>query len=119
MSTPPVDGYTRTAVADDLIAELARLTQIYGSTDRRNGTSEHDYAAQARQAAAAVRRAQRKKTLSWRHVLAERYWAAIAQPSAPELRRLLVELAAYALLWAAALDRRAAAEPRSKRGGAA
>lgn len=93
---------------DDVTLEFGRLTALQGEHDRNNGTGRHDYGKQADQAAAAARRARRKNKLTWRHVLAEHYWSAITQADNGQLRKALVSLAAHALLWIAALDRRPA-----------
>lgn len=108
---------TGSRAVDDLLAEFVRLTDIYAATDRRNGTNQHDFSRQARQASGAVVRAREKGKLAWRHVLAERYWAVLAETGNTELRRQLVSLAAHALLWAAALDRRLATRAASPKSG--
>lgn len=91
---------------DDVALEFGRLAAVQGEHDRRNGTNRHDYGAQAEQAAATARRARRKGKLTWRHVLAEQYWAVLTQTDNGQLRRALISLAAHALLWAATIDRR-------------
>lgn len=108
---------TAPAVVADVLAEFGRLAEAYGTTDRRNGTNAHDFGQRAEQAARAVVRARQKGKLSWRHVLAEQYWAALAESDRATLRRRLVGLAAHALLWAAALDRRLDAAAVGGRGG--
>lgn len=100
---------------DDVALEFGRLSAIHGAHDRPNGTNRHDYGKQAEQAAAAVRRTRSAGKLTWRRVLAEHYWSALAQSDDGQLRRALISLAAHALLWAAAIDRRpqqAAADPQ-------
>lgn len=94
-------------VLGDVLLEFARLDALHGAQDRRNGTSHHDYGEQARQAAFSARRARTKGKLTWRHILAEQYWAVLAHNGNATLRDRLIQLAAHALLWAAALDRRA------------
>ena len=93
-------------VLGDVLLEFARLDAIHGGHDRSNGTGRHDYGKQADQAAASTRRARRKDKLTWRHVLAEQFWSAITQSDNGQLRKALISLAAHALLWAAAIDRR-------------
>lgn len=106
--TAATDKDAASRVLGDVLLEFARLDAIQGEHDRRNGTSLHDYGNQADQAATSARRARRKGKLTWRHVLAEHYWGALAQTNNGQLRRALISLAAHALLWAAALDRRPA-----------
>lgn len=104
--TAPTDN-TPAAVAD-VLAEFGRLAESYGTTDRRNGTNAHDFGQRAEQAAGVVVRARQKGRLSWRHVLAEQYWAVLAETDRAALRQQLVRLAAHTLLWVVALDRRTA-----------
>jgi hypothetical protein len=105
---PPLDNETWRLVVEDVLTEFARVVVLQGEHDRRDGTSRHDYGNQAEQAAFSVRRARGKTKLTWRHLLTELYWAALAETSDKALRERLLRLAALALLWASAIDRRAA-----------
>ena len=106
--TTATDRHEGAHVLGDVLLEFARLDAIQGEHDRRNGTGRHEYGRQAEQTAAAARRSRRVGKLTWRHVLAEHYWATLAQGDNGQLRKALISLAAHALLWIAALDRRQA-----------
>src|SRR5690348_1960192 len=105
---PPIDNETWRLIVQDAQTEFARAAVLQGEHDRRDGTSWHDYGSQAEQAAFSARRARRKNKLTWRHLLAEPYWATLAETSDKALRERLLRLAALALLWVSAIDRRAA-----------
>jgi|SRR5581483_6937085 len=105
---PALDEETWSLVVGDALTEFARAAVLADEHDRRNGTSRHDYGNQAEQAAFSARRARRNNKLTWRHLVAELYWAILAESSDRALRERLLRLAALALLWASAIDRRAA-----------
>jgi|SRR6185437_4019678 len=103
---PPIDNETWRLVVEDTQTEFARAAVLLGEHDRRDGTGRHDYGTQAEQAAFSARRARGKNKLTWRHLAAELYWATIAESDERVLRERLLRLAALALLWASAIDRR-------------
>lgn len=45
---------------------------------------------------------------TWRHILAEEFWEALAEDDCPTLRAELIQVAAVAVAWVEAIDRRAA-----------
>jgi len=104
---PPIDTDTWRLVVEDAQTEFARAAVLQGEHDRRDGTGWHDYGNQAEQAAFSARRARSKNKLTWRHLVAELYWATVAESNERLLRERLLRLAALTLLWASAIDRRA------------
>lgn len=44
--------------------------------------------------------------LQWIHILTEEFWEALAEPEGPELRQELIQVAAVAIAWVEAIDRR-------------
>jgi hypothetical protein len=49
-------------------------------------------------------------TLTWRHVIQEEFFEALAEDDPDKLRTELIQVAAVAMTWAEAIDRRNAAE---------
>lgn len=89
-------------VADERIAQFDK----FGEQNHRNGTGwagDPMLAVVYRNACNAVASQGR---LTWRHILAEEYHEALAETDPAKLRAELVQVAAVAVAWVEAIDRR-------------
>jgi len=111
-------------VAADVRAERARQDQKWGEQNHPDGTGattyplngdHHDLYATAESWAEELAtwsqtetdHAARTGTVSWRHILLEEVFEALAEDDPAKLRAELVQVAAVAQQWAEAIDRRA------------
>lgn len=102
------------SVLSDVAAERARQDEKWGEQNHPDGTgpqvahgflgrmAEHaEHARDACQAAAAV------GECTWRHILLEEVYEGLAEADPARLRAELVQVAAVAVQWIEAIDRRA------------
>ncbi|WP_433236558.1 NUDIX hydrolase [Streptosporangium sp. CA-135522] len=92
-------------VLADVAAERVAQDAMWGIQDLRDGTGQ-DRAAAAEEAKRAVSEAAEEGRLTWRHILQEEVLEAFAEEGSDALRTELVQVAAVAVKWAQALDRR-------------
>ena len=108
-------GRATAAVVMDVLAELDRAEEKFPGQHLPDGTPPHfervglDKAAdQARRTADMYRvttnHAARASKLTWRHVLAEEFYEALAEHDPQALRAELVQVAAVALRWILDID---------------
>ncbi|MFI7547231.1 hypothetical protein [Actinoplanes sp. NPDC049599] len=90
-------------IADEREAQDARL----GELNYRDGTSRL-LAGMADDARRDAQHTASQNRLTWLDVLAEQFWAAMAEEDPEVLRGRLVQVAAWAVAWAEAIDRRLA-----------
>jgi hypothetical protein len=99
------------AVLTEVAAERRRQDERWGPQNHPDGTGDWLGAA-----AALVRKdcdqAAASGKLTWRHILQEEVAEAAAEEGPAELRRELIQVAAVAVAWVEALDRRTGGEPR-------
>jgi 8-oxo-dGTP pyrophosphatase MutT (NUDIX family) len=93
-------------VLDDLIRERAAQDLLWGRQEFPDGTGDPQAAAEAERAKQRVADGWQAGTLSWREILTEEFWEAMAESSPSELRTELLQTAAVAIKWVQALDRR-------------
>lgn len=98
---------TLVEVAGERVAQDA----MWGIQEHPDGTGPERTAA-ADAAKAEVAEAKRAGRLTWRHILHEEVLEAFAEDDVVRLRAELIQVAAVAVKWAQALDRRVAAKPR-------
>jgi hypothetical protein len=103
------DAAPQHAALAEVAAERARQDKTFGEQNHRDGTglpiyqhSANRYRDQAQRAAAAGQ-------LAWRDVLQEEVFEALAEAEPAALRVELVQVAAVAVAWIEAIDRRQAA----------
>jgi hypothetical protein len=109
----------RSSVADDVAAERARQDVKWGVQNHPDGTGPGTYPLRtlydsapaewlARRATSSTDTAANAGTVTWRHILLEEVFEALAEDDPARLRTELVQVAAVAQQWAEAIDRRRA-----------
>lgn len=101
------------AVLAEVAAERRRQDERWGEQNHQDGTGSA-HAAEAVLARKECDRAARAGELTWRHILLEEIAEAGAEHDPGILREELIQVAAVAVAWAEALDRRAAGSARPK-----
>jgi hypothetical protein len=94
-------------VLDEVYAERVAQNAKWGEQNHPDGTSRalrHFAIARRR----ACQRAAVAGTVTWRHIFDEEYAEACAEEDPAKLRAELVQVAAVAVAWVEAIDRRAA-----------
>jgi predicted house-cleaning noncanonical NTP pyrophosphatase (MazG superfamily) len=104
-------------VLADVADERAAQDRLWGVQEFPDGSGPA-YAPRAREAKEECAAAAQRGELTWRHILAEEFFEALAESDAASLRTELVQTAAVAVKWIQSLDRRAGALPhRTKESG--
>jgi predicted house-cleaning noncanonical NTP pyrophosphatase (MazG superfamily) len=98
-------------VLGDIARERAAQEAMWGVQEFPDGTG-WEYASDAERAKAACRTAWSDGELTWRHILTEEFFEAMAESDPGPLRAELVQVAAVAVKWVQALDRRPGRPPR-------
>lgn len=97
----------KTSVSFDVFAERERQNQKWGhNRDHRDGTGGDSFAALARHQRRVCERQFASGRGTWRHILEEEVAEAFAESDPVLLRGELIQVAAVALAWAEAIDRR-------------
>ncbi|MGP3935066.1 hypothetical protein [Nonomuraea sp. KM88] len=104
-------------VLADVAAERAAQDARWGMQILPDGTGGERAAAESGAARHATDTAARAGTLTWRHILEEEVMEAFAETEPDRLRAELVQVAAVAVKWAQALDRRPPGRPRNTAAG--
>ncbi|GAA3151598.1 hypothetical protein [Nonomuraea salmonea] len=86
--------------------ERAAQDERFGMQVLPDGTGGHDAVAAADEAREETDAAAREGALTWRHILAEEVMEAFAEHDPQRLRGELIQVAAVAVKWVQALDRR-------------
>jgi hypothetical protein len=94
-----------TRLLADVAAERAAQDDMWGVQELPDGTGP-DRTADADRAKQAVADAAADGSLTWRHILHEEVLEAFAESDPEKLRAELVQVAAVAVKWVQALDRR-------------
>ncbi|MET8151380.1 hypothetical protein ACIBSW_25410 [Actinoplanes sp. NPDC049668] len=102
-----VIGEGLAAVLTEVAAERRRQDERWGQQNHPDGTG-HWHAADAALARKECEQAAETGSLSWRHILLEEVAEAAAEAEPGDLRNELIQVAAVAVAWAEAIDRRAA-----------
>lgn len=106
-------------VLADVAAERAAQDTQWGVQDHPDGSGP-EYAERAEATRRAALEAGKAGALTWRHVLAEEVDEALAESAPSPLRAELIQVAAVAVAWVEALDRRNGRSPHPiRRGGPA
>lgn len=92
-------------VAADVLEERVRQEAKWGEQSHPDGTGPQ-YASHADGARAECDREHRAGHGTWRHILLEEVWEAMAEDDPAKLRAELVQVAGVATAWAQAIDRR-------------
>lgn len=101
-----IDGSGEPAsVLAEVAAERRRQDSRWGEQNHPDGTGDA-YTDDAALARKECERAADNGDLTWRHILLEEVAEAMAEREPADLRRELIQVAAVAVAWAEALDRR-------------
>lgn len=102
-----VRGLTRGEyiAVEHLLAERHRQDAKFGEQNHRDGTGTQ-FAGLANSARAACDRAFGQGRGSWLHILREEFYEAAAESDPDKLRAELLQVAAVAMAWVEAIDRR-------------
>jgi len=101
-----IDGSGEPAsVLAEVAAERRRQDGQWGEQNHPDGTGDA-YTDDAALARKECERAADNGDLTWRHILLEEVAEAMAEREPADLRRELIQVAAVAVAWAEALDRR-------------
>lgn len=106
-------GAHRMRVASEVLDERARQDAKWGEQNHADGTGRYGgitAEAQAQMARRACDIAFKEGTGSWRHILLEEVYEALAETDPQQLRTELIQVAAVAVAWVEAIDRRGAGE---------
>lgn len=97
-------------VLTDLAAERDRQDEKWGEQNHPDGTGPEDRpwgrSADVRVAKQLTDFMARRGLLTWRHILAEEFYEALAEDEPALLRAELLQVAAVAVAWVEAIDRR-------------
>lgn len=100
MST--VDSY----IAEEVLAERHRQDVRWGEQNHRDGTGGEQYVDMAYKAKESCDAATAYGDLTWADILLEEVTEALAETNTARIREELVQVAAVAQAWIAAIDRR-------------
>ncbi|WP_216651584.1 nucleoside triphosphate pyrophosphohydrolase [Actinomadura litoris] len=92
-------------VLADVAAERDAQDQMWGVQEFPDGSGP-EFAERAEQAKRECAEASKRGRLTWRHVLTEEFYEALAESAPERLREELVQTAAVAVKWVQSLDRR-------------
>lgn len=98
------------ALLAEVQAERARQDIVWGEQNHPDGTGVAAYEGadqRARIARASCQAAAAQQHVTWRHILTEEVAEAFAEDDPAKLREELIQIAAVAVQWAQAIDRRA------------
>ncbi|GAA2412868.1 hypothetical protein GCM10010191_23060 [Actinomadura vinacea] len=93
-------------VLADIAEERAAQDRLWGVQEFPDGSGQ-EYARQAQEAKEECAAAYERGELTWRHILTEEFFEALAESDVNALRTELVQTAAVAVKWVQSLDRRA------------
>ncbi len=96
---------THKAVHDVLFERLNQHAR-WGEQNHPDGTGSEGFQRQASVRRAATDLAAKQKRLTWRHILLEEVFEALAESDPVRLREELIQTAAVATAWVEAIDRR-------------
>jgi hypothetical protein len=94
------------SVFDEVTAERRRQDDKWGEQNHPDGTGGRGRRSSASLAKLACEAAVEAKRLTWRHVLVEEVAEVFAENDQAKLRAELVQVAAVAVAWIEAIDRR-------------
>lgn len=89
-----------------LMRERARQDEKWGEQNHRDGTGGEHYWEVARIMREDCDRAAREERVTWAHILEEEVYEALAEKDSAALRTELIQVAAVAVAWVQAIDRR-------------
>ncbi len=88
---------------EDVALEMERQQVLWGEQNHDNGTSPDTYAGALHQARLD---ADDIPNLTWAKILAEEFYEAMSEQDPKQLQEELIQVAAVAVSWAEAIDRR-------------
>lgn len=98
-------------VLDEVAAERARQDATFGEQNHPDGTGQYPETIDANVAKMVCEQAAEGGYLDWLHILREEVAEAFAETAPARLRAELVQVAAVAVAWVQAIDRRTGALP--------
>lgn len=90
----------------EVLFERIQQDEKWGPQDHQDGTGDEMYVFSADIARESCDLAAKEKKLTWRHILEEEFYESLAETDPTLLRTELIQLAAVATAWVAAIDRR-------------
>lgn len=96
----------RTEVLAQVNDELNRQDRLWGEQNHPDGTGDVLYESLATMQKGENERLVANGSLTWRAVLEEEFWEALAETDPSKLRTELIQVAAVATQWVEAIDRR-------------
>lgn len=99
-------GELTTAVLNDIFTERERQQEKWGEQNHPDGTGEGWYVEKATYARWDAEWAVANGNLSWLLILREEFYEAMAESDPTRLREELIQVAAVAVAWVEAIDRR-------------
>lgn len=97
-----------TLVLGEVAAERKRQNEKWGEQNHLDGTGQDGFKYEAVAAIDRCEGAFRDARGTWRHILEEEFFEARAAENAETLRQELIQVAAVAVSWVEAIDRRSA-----------
>jgi hypothetical protein len=92
-------------VANEVVEERFRQNEKWGEQNHPDGTGPQ-FTETSNEARAACDLAAEDGTLTWRHILVEEFYEALAEVDETKLRKELIQVSAVADAWVEAIDRR-------------
>ncbi len=96
-----VDG-----VLQEVLKERHRQHRKWGEQNHPDGTGDHEFQAAARVARRTCDVEHKAGRGTWEHILSEEFFEALAEEPPARLREELIQVAAVAVAWVEAIDRR-------------
>jgi hypothetical protein len=94
-------------IFDDVVVERVSQIARFGEQNWASGTSDDDTSIKmANSARNTCDLATKAGDLTWKDILREEYFEAMAEPEGPKLRTELIQVIAVAVAWLDCLDRR-------------
>ena len=95
-------------VCTEIVHERIRQDELWGEQNHLDGTGSPLWKSQAEFAKRYNRRRVANGRITWLHILEEEFYEAMAETDPAKLREELVQVAAVAVNWIEAIDRRGA-----------
>jgi len=101
-------GFATGRIAAEVILEREAQDAKWGEQNHPDGTGDDLDRLRADLAREATDSAAQEGRLTWKHILKEEFYEALAESDPARLRKELIQVAAVAVGWVEAIDRRAA-----------
>jgi hypothetical protein len=92
-------------VCNEVLRECRRQLILWGEQNHPDGTGD-EFTKAANEARVLCDAAAKNGTITWRHILLEEFYEALAETDEGKLRKELIQVGAVASSWVDAIDRR-------------